>query len=96
MTQPTLPQPTQQPARRRDPSRFIPLIIVAMALCLVTVSAVVTRRVDEENKDFELNVTKTIQAQIEIATGTAEAIITLDARTATRTPAINATGTPAP
>ncbi|MBX3084998.1 MAG: hypothetical protein KF716_25410 [Anaerolineae bacterium] len=91
MTQPTSQQEPQQPARRRDPSRFIPLIIVAMALCLVTVSAVVTRRVDEENKDFELNVTKTIQAQIEIATMTAEAVGTDEAHFSFKTPTVTPT-----
>ena len=92
------PAPSQQsqPARRKDPSRFIPLIMVSFALCLVIFSTVVTRSIDSENKDFELNVTKTIQAQIEIATGTAQAILTLDAGTTTRTPLATPTGTPTP
>jgi hypothetical protein len=87
-------QPTPPPAQPRDPSRFIPLIMIGFALCLVIMSSVITRRIDAENKDFELNVTKTIQAQIEIATGTAQAIMTLDAGTST--PVAEATATPTP
>lgn len=85
-----------QSARRKDPSRFIPLIMVSFALCLVIFSTIVTRRIDADNKDFELNVTKTIQAQIEIATGTAQAILTLEAGTATSPPPSEGRGTPTP
>ena len=84
-----------QSARRKDPSRFIPLIMVSFALCLVIFSTIVTRRIDADNKDFELNVTKTIQAQIEIATGTAQAILTLDAGN-TQTPLATPIRTPTP
>jgi hypothetical protein len=86
-------QPTPPP--RRNLSRFIPLIIITISILLVITSAIVTRQVDEENKNFELNVTKTIQTQIEIATGTAQGIQTLDA-SASQTPRAEMTVTPQP
>lgn len=69
-------------------SRFIPLILISAALLLVIVSGIISWRVHDQNRAFEAGVTQTIQAIVDSATRTAQALLTTTptARSRTLTP----------